>query len=299
MMKHLLITALFFVAFHSNADELYVPKKLKNAKNPDLVVMLHGCKTTAVEFAMGTRMNALADKYGFIVFYPEQTPAANSDRCWNWFLSFNQARGFGEPAQIMASALNVKNKYRAGRIFVAGMSAGGAMAAILASTYADEISGVAIHSGLSYLAAFTVDQANWALVNGSITPPQKSSTVAYQGSLYPHRPMPTLVFHGDADVRVYPKNSEDVIQHFAMFNDYIDDRALNGSFNAKSTSYKVYNPPNRQYHPFAIYNYQNLMSKVIVHGMAHAWSGGNPAFVRNDPYGPDASTLIVQFFRLN
>ena len=134
---------------------LYVPRGYQPEKEVPLMVMLHGCRQDALDFAKGTRMNELAEQGNFIVLYPEMNVLANPNRCWNWFFDYNQRRGIGEPAVIKGMVDQVKLHYSidANKIFIAGLSAGGAMSVIMGATYPDVFSGVGVVAGVEYSAA--------------------------------------------------------------------------------------------------------------------------------------------------
>ena len=177
--------------------KLYVPANVLQ-QPPPLVVMLHGCTQDADDFAAGTRMNELAEIYGFLVAYPEQTRAANPSRCWNWFKAAEQTRDRGEPSLIADATRSIIAEYKidAGRVFVAGLSAGGAAAAILGCTYPDLYAGVGVHSGLACGAASDMPSAFVAMRGGS------------RAVASAQRHFPAIVFHGTTDSTVGPVNAE-------------------------------------------------------------------------------------------
>ena len=229
-----------------------------------LVVMLHGCKQTPDDFATGTRMNQLADEYGFIVVYPAQAWRANVDRCWNWFRTQDQERERGEPALIAGITRQVLSRYRADprRVYIAGLSAGGSMAAIMAATYPDLYAAVGIHSGLPYAAA-----------RGAATAAQAMRWKRLAAAA-PLPTIPTIVFHGDGDTTVHPSNGE-----YAMRTSISEEAEAGGRRYTRSAHYDGI--------PFEHW---------LIHGAGHAWSGGNATASFADAKGPDAAREMLRFF---
>jgi poly(hydroxyalkanoate) depolymerase family esterase len=243
--------------------KLYLPACYRGQSLP-LVVMLHGCKQTPDDFAAGTRMNQLADEYGFIAVYPAQAWRANVERCWNWFRAADQQRESGEPALIAGITRQVISRYRADarRVYIAGLSAGGSMAAIMAATYPDLYAAVGIHSGLPYAAARGAATAAAAMrfkrLGAAALPPS----------------IPTIVFHGDADTTVHPSNGE-----YAVRASISEEAEAGGRRYTRSALYDGV--------PFEHW---------LVHGGGHAWSGGNGNAPFADAKGPDASREMLRFF---
>jgi poly(hydroxyalkanoate) depolymerase family esterase len=246
--------------------KLYIPSRYRGQALP-LVVMLHGCKQSPEDFAAGTRMNERAEERGFIVAYPGQAWRANLDRCWNWFRERHQQRGAGEPALIAGITRQVIARYNvdASRVYIAGLSAGGSMAAILAATYPELYAGVGIHSGLPYAsargAASALAAMRWKRLGSAARVP----------------PLPTIVFHGDADTTVHPSNGE-----YAL-----DGReALRESGEAGG----------RAYTRTRLANGRPRFEHWLIHGAGHAWSGGDGAAHYADAKGPDATREMLRFF---
>lgn len=275
---------------------LYVPSVPPTA----LLVALHGCQEDGAAFAGITRLNSLAEQRGAAVLYPEQDPARNWDRCWNWFLPWNQARDTGEPAMIGELAARIAERWRIprARTFVLGISAGGAMAAIVASCYPDRFSAVAIHSGLEYKAATDLIEAETTLASGSPHPPADTGRWAAECAGLPHSEMRLILFQGSADRLVSPVNADQLLEQFAWANGiWRGDLAgliplppsppvpggVPGGYSFTFTDYGGNRPP--------------LLRKVIVRGLGHAWSGGPPGLENSDPKGPDATRMIWEFFR--
>ncbi|MBW3605928.1 MAG: PHB depolymerase family esterase [Actinobacteria bacterium] len=256
--------------------KVYVPAAPTGTAVP-LLVLLHGCTQDADDFAAGTRMNALADRHGFVVVYPEQTRQANPSRCWNWFEAADQRRDRGEPsiiADIVRTVIGSTPIDRR-RIHVVGMSAGGAMAAVMGHTYPDLFSAVGVHSGLAHGAATDLSSALRAMRHGGGTP-----RVAGRG-------IPAIVFHGDRDQTVHRSNAEQVLRQATAHVPHplltVHEGAGGGAHDA--TRY-VYRSPDGS----------TLAEGWAVHGLGHAWSGGDPAGSHTDPHGPDASVEMLRFF---
>lgn len=278
---------------------LYVPDNLPAGRGRPLVVMLHGCKQDPEAFAAGTRMNALADREGFLVLYPKQDRASNIDRCWNWFDSFSQKR-LGEAAIIMGMVQEVREARAVDprRIYVAGLSAGGAMAAILASCYADVFAAAAIHSGVAYEAATAPWEALAVLEKGSRTDADTAGSDAWKCSNSTKRPMPVIVFQGEADERVRPVNADQLVRQFAQLGDLADDGRDNDTIRATPVATTAEQKPGGYAYVVRDYAFAGttLIREYRVRDLGHAWSGGNSAEPYNDPAGPDATELMWQFF---
>ena len=201
----------------TRAYRLYVPSGAAGQALP-LLVMLHGCTQNAEDLAAGTRMNELAESGGFLVVYPEQSAKANGQRCWNWLKADDQQRERGEPSIIAGITRQVAatQPVDTRRIYVAGMSAGGAMAAVMGATYPDLYAAVGVHSGLAYGAAHDMPSAFMAMKQGASDPAQGKTRAAHDaGAVDFARAVPTIVFHGDRDGTVHPRNGEQVLHQWA------------------------------------------------------------------------------------
>jgi poly(hydroxyalkanoate) depolymerase family esterase len=240
--------------------------------------MLHGCTQSPDDFAAGTRMNFLAEEQNCFVAYPEQPSGANQAKCWNWFRTGDQQRGSGEPSLIAGITRQIMRDQAVDpkRIYVAGLSAGGAAAAIMGATYADLYTAVGIHSGLACGVASDLPSALMAMRQGGA-----SETVAVAGS-----PVPTIVFHGDRDTTVHPDNG---------------DRILKQSAHAASPTTKVLRGRVPDGHAYTRTIVTDRSGRAVsehwkIHGAGHAWSGGSPAGSYTDPRGPDATREMLRFF---
>ena len=271
---------------------LYLPGRYAAAKQWPLLVMLHGCKQDPVTFSSGTRMNQLADQQGFLVLYPEQRRWANAFRCWNWFDASAQRAG-GEAALIAGMVREVIATYGVdpGRVYIAGLSAGGAMTSIMASCYGELFAACAVHSGLMYRAAESVSEASKAMKHGSRASPENTARQALAQKDFAF--VPVMVIHGNKDATVNPVNADQVIEQFMAMA-----RLVDGS-KAALTEFTSSEHGGDRY-PFEIRDYRRgdmlLLRKVLVEGLDHSWSGGNGEHAFNDPHGPDASRMIWEFF---
>lgn len=265
------------------AYKVYVPAgyEADPARRYPLVVMLHGCTQSPDDFAAGTRMNALADRHGLLVAYPAQSANANGSRCWNWFRPQDQVRGQGEPALIAGMTAQVGADYRVdpARVYVAGLSAGGAMAVVLGRTYPDVYAAVGVHSGLPYRAAHDVGSAFAAMKGGAAR-----TTHAGADAL-----LPTIVFHGDRDHTVSASNGAAVIAQLggagvAALAKSADEPGTAGA--GRSYTRTRYTDPAGR----------TMVEDWRVHGGGHAWMGGSASGTYTDPQGPDASAAMLRFF---
>jgi poly(hydroxyalkanoate) depolymerase family esterase len=264
----------------SRSYKLYIPSHQGSEPSP-LIVMLHGCTQSADDFAAGTRMNFAAETRGCYVVYPEQPQAANASKCWNWFRSGDQARDNGEPALIAGITRQVMQEHRIDprRIYVAGLSAGGAAAAIMGETYPDLYAAVGVHSGIACGAARDLPSAFAAMrgqagINGV--------NVARAGKTL----TPTIVFHGDGDSTVHPSNAAKVIERATAGN------LLTGTTVRKQTS-------SGQSYTHSVRRDAGglpVLELWELHGAGHAWSGGSPAGSFTNPNGPAATQEMLRFF---
>ncbi|TPW32784.1 extracellular catalytic domain type 1 short-chain-length polyhydroxyalkanoate depolymerase [Pararhizobium mangrovi] len=259
---------------------LYVPAAL-SGRAAGLVVMLHGCRQTPEDFALGTQMNQLAEEYGLVIAYPEQTSRSNASSCWNWFNPGDQARDAGEPAVIAGITREVAAEFGVDRAhtFVAGLSAGGAMAAVMGETYSDLFAAIGVHSGLAFGSASDVASAFSAMQGKA---PGRSGGKPRTASANPVR---TIVFHGSRDTTVSPVNAAHIVSA-ATGADYAAKEETQHAVNGRSASCSRVRDANGKVR----------IESWLVDGAGHAWSGGNPAGSFTDGRGPDASREMVRFF---
>jgi poly(hydroxyalkanoate) depolymerase family esterase len=267
-----------------------------------LVCMLHGCTQDAASFAAATQFNEAADRHGFVAVYPQQEHGDNQQRCWNWFLPEHQERGGGEPASIVAIIRQVAGTTSpwtidTQRIFVAGMSAGGAMAAILAATYPDLFAAVAVHSGLAYRSATTLGGAFEAMARGAEdTESLGRAARAAMGRLA--RPIPSIVVHGRADRTVAPVNAEQVLQQSMTANRLAAPETCDFDIARPSATRRGEVDGGHAYVRSRWMDRRGaLMHELLsVDGLDHAWSGGARNGSHADARGPDATEAIWRFF---
>jgi poly(hydroxyalkanoate) depolymerase family esterase len=273
----------------TRAYKLYVPSSYVGQEVP-LVVMLHGCTQDPDDLAAGTLMNALAEEHTFLAAYPAQATAANSSRCWNWFKAADQQRSRGEPSLIAGITCEVLGEYHVdpGRVYVAGMSAGGAMAAIMGEAYPDLYAAIGVHSGLAPGAAHDLSSAFAAMRQGG--PRRDVPNVATAGES--SRVVPVIVFHGDRDTTVHPSNADRLLAHYRAAADTGKPAPLVRVQRGEVPGGHAYT---RAIHHDA--GGRAIAERWTVHGLGHAWSGGSRPGSYTDPKGPDASAEMVRFFR--
>ena len=259
--------------------KLYVPSTLTDAPAA-LVVMLHGCTQNPDDFAHGTQMNALAEELGCLVVYPAQSQAANPSRCWNWFSEADQQRDRGEPSIIAGITRDVMARHPvdARQVFVAGLSAGGAMATIMGTLYPDLYAAVGVHSGLPFAAAKDLPSA-LAAMKGD-----------FRRSQAPGRTLPIIVFHGDRDTTVHPANGDELVTQ----------GHARGARSARKTAVEPGQVPNGHAYTRTVHHHDDGSVHAehwLIHGAGHAWSGGSARGSYTDDKGPDASREMMRFFR--
>jgi poly(hydroxyalkanoate) depolymerase family esterase len=270
----------------SRRYKVYVPSGDRGQARP-LVVMLHGCTQSPDDFAAGTRMNMLAEEHACFVVYPEQSTSANFSKCWNWFSARDQQRGQGEPSLIAGITRQIMREYSVDprRVYIAGLSAGAAAAAIMAITYPDLYAAIGVHSGLACGAASDLPSAFVAMRQGG-TLTQRGADKARGATQY-RQIVPTIVFHGDQDTVVNPCNGDQVIAQSKASAMGFHTSVQHGQVPGGHTYSQAFHADASGF---------TILEQWVIHGAGHAWSGGGPAGSYTDPLGPDASREMLRFF---
>ena len=263
----------------SRAYRLFIPSRYQGQPLP-LVVMLHGCTQSPEDFAAGTRMNFIAEEHSCFVVYPAQHSKANQAKCWNWFRTADQQRGRGEPSLIAGITRQIMRDYAVDpkRVYVGGLSAGAAAAAIMGTTYHDLYAAIGVHSGLACGAANDLPSAFVAMRQGG---PSDRDAIPAAGSA-----VPTIVFHGDCDVTVHPNNGDQIVEQCTK------------TAGTRKNVHRGRVPDGHAY-TRTIHidgSGRGVFEHWKIHGAGHAWSGGSPAGSYTDPRGPDATREMLRFF---
>jgi poly(hydroxyalkanoate) depolymerase family esterase len=251
-----------------------------------LIVLLHGCTQSPDDFAAGTRMNLIAEEQTCFVVYPAQPSDANPAKCWNWFRPTDQRRGQGEPSLVAGITRQVMREYLVDpqRVYIGGLSAGAAAAAVMGATYPDLYAAIGVHSGLACGAANDLPSAFVAMRQGDLADALGSGDIS--PVLRNGQAVPTIVFHGDRDTTVHPRNGNHVIA-----------RSMRTT-NSRKTVHRGRVPGG---HAYTRTIHTDPSGRAIfehweIHGATHAWSGGSPAGSFTDPRGPDATREMLRFF---
>ena len=256
--------------------KLYIPTAHQGEPRP-LIIMLHGCTQSPDDFAAGTRMNFVAEEHACFVAYPEQTATANSSKCWNWFQRDQQVRDQGEPSIIAGIARQIMSEHNIDpdRVYIAGLSAGGAAAAVVADAYPDVFAALGVHSGLACGVAHDLPSAFSAMQG-------RPAGAAARGG----RQVPTVVFHGDRDTTVHPSNGVEVVARAAAGESFRQKVEHGNVHTGRSYTRSVHRDEAGR----------ELIEEWVIHGAGHAWSGGSAAGSFTDPLGPDATNAMLKFF---
>ncbi len=263
----------------TRAYKLFTPSTYHGQALP-LVIMLHGCTQSPDDFAIGTRMNALAEEFGFFAAYPGQPTGANISRCWNWFNTQDQQRDSGEPSIIagITREIMARNAVKPGQVYIAGLSAGGALAAIMGEKYPDLYAAIGVHSGLPCGAANSMASAFGAMQRGGAP----LVATAPEGGVV----IPTIVFHGDEDKTVNVVNGDHIIAQVkaaAHLTATVTEGASSGGVRYTRTIQSDGNG-------------KPMLEHWVLHEAGHAWSGGSEKGSFTAPEGPDASREMLRFF---
>jgi poly(hydroxyalkanoate) depolymerase family esterase len=265
----------------SRAYKLFIPSRYQGQPLP-LVVMLHGCTQSPDDFAAGTRMNFIAEEQSCFVVYPAQRSEANQAKCWNWFRTADQQRGKGEPSLIAGITRHIMRDYSVDpkRVYVGGLSAGAAAAAIMGATYQDLYAAIGVHSGLACGTATDLPSAFVAMRQGGLAAPSGSDNPKDGPTI------PTIVFHGDRDITVHPSNGDHVLEQFTRTT-RTQEKVHRGQVPGGHAYTRTVHTDARGREIFEHWN---------IHGAGHAWSGGSPVGSYTDPRGPDATREMLRFF---
>ncbi len=288
----------------SHRPLIHVPPRLDPGSPAPLVCMLHGCTQDPATFAAATLMNDAAERHGFVVVYPGQDRGSNPQGCWNWFLPGHQQRGAGEPAAIARIVCDLIDAgpqcpIDPGRVFVAGLSSGGAMAATLAACYPDLFAAVAVHSGLPYRSATDVASAFDAMA-GRSRGGEAHGREAHAAMGHYRRPVPSIVIHGSADRTVAPANAAQVLRQSMTANHLAAPQSCHHDVARPTGSWRSHVDGGHAYTRSQWINERGtLMHELLeIDGLGHAWSGGAPGGSYTDPRGPSATEAICTFFSL-
>jgi poly(hydroxyalkanoate) depolymerase family esterase len=275
---------------------LYLPRGMERLKRPPLVVWIHGCRQDPEEFAAGTRIARYADERGFVVLLPRQSRLANAERCWNWF-DRRTARGLGEAAIVAAQATDVAEKFDLDRkrVYLAGLSSGGALVAALALHAPRLFRAVAIHSGVPCGVAGDAADAAAVMASG---PKGGAEEVALQARAAAHggARLPALVIHGAADETVAPVNAIYLARQFLLLNGFKPASLPQGAALPRPgmlpLALRPSGKPDGDY-----YVGRRLAARLVtIGGLGHAWSGGDAAQPYFDAAHLEATRLVCDFF---
>jgi poly(hydroxyalkanoate) depolymerase family esterase len=278
---------------------VYRPETAAADAEMPLVLALHGCTQDPFMLEAASGLKSLADTEQFMLIYPQQNANASPHRCWNWYEPRNQSRETGEASMLAGIVRQVSENYAVddSRIYVTGLSSGGAMTSILASCFPDLFAAAAVHSGMAYKSANSAAQALIAPISGNQTPPNVAGEAAYNCSGTQNQTIPVLVLHGTSDTVVFPINGRHTLEEFAQMNDFEDDGEDNDSVQAAPSNSQSQQVEGGHIYTIEdyVYNGELLMQVYIVDGLQHMWSGGTGIYPLSDPKAPNATEIFWNF----
>jgi len=266
-----------------------------------VVVALHGCMQDSESFAGGTRLNEWAEKLGFAVYYPEQSKILNIYNCWNWFLPMNQSRNSGEAELIMGGLNKVTRKFNLNKkkTYLMGMSAGGGVVSILGNCYPEKFQAVGTHHGTMFKAATDPFTAKDVVYNGSKVAPEVAAARGFScaGLKTKKEPLPIVIIHGSRGAVMRAIHATQVESEFRIFNDYLDNGLRDNSLDDKMT-FEKFTPSGLYPYDVVTWSHKDrpYIKRYMVETLGHAWSGGDNQYEFNDPHGPDATKIMLDFF---
>ncbi len=283
--------------------KVYVPKTARKNQSLPIVVMLHGCQQNAEEFAQGSRITKWADKEKFIVLLPEQNISYNPFKCWNWIIPSNNSRR-GESEVIIAMLDQVIKDYNGNKekVFAAGMSAGGSMVSILGNCYPERFKALGSHDGSQFYSSYYGLDFAEVVLSGASVPAAVSGWVGNVcSSVVKNRPkkMPIIIFHGMKSPLMSPMHAFQIESEFKVFNDFLDNGIRDNSYFLEKDVDNIPESATYGYNKYSVTNqdHEVIIERYMINDLAHGWSGGVSNLPYNDPKGPDATALIVKFFK--
>jgi poly(hydroxyalkanoate) depolymerase family esterase len=291
------IRGTFRNAAGERAYALHLPDGPAPAGGRALVVMLHGCTQDADDIARGTRLHDVAGARGWMVLYPEQPAAMHLRKCWNWYDPAHQRRDAGEPSLIagMAEQVVAEHGGDARRVYLAGISAGAAMATLMAAAYPEQFAALALHSGPVHSAAGTVADALGVLQRG-VASPEPHAEAAFAAMGPRARIIPTLVLQGESDAVVAPINGAQAARQWFLTNALVMGQPLDTTSGATDRSERAHGDYLVRRSTYRAKDGTPLSQLVMIRGLGHAWAGGSADGTFTDPRAPDATALVVDFF---